>query len=144
MRRGVTDIYVGTYSLSFAKESYIGQTVEDVVVEDAETLVDLIGKEIQIGIRLEEQYNYEDGETDKTSLKTNGNGDVVYKKTLESVFNVEGFDTVEVIKNAEDPKAIKSKIAFLEGDKGIKRVKLDAPEIEESEEETIDEDELDF
>ena len=112
---------------------------KDVEVE-GETVVDLIGKDMQIGIRLEEQYNYEDGEVDKTSLKVNQNGDVVYKKSLESVFNADGFDTAEVIKNAEEPKAIKSKIAFLESDKGIKRVKLEAPEEEEIEEE----EELDF
>ena len=109
---------------------------------EAETIVDLIGKEIQIGVRLEEQYNYEDGETDKTSLKVNQNGDVVYKKVLESIFNAGGFDAAEVIKNAEEPKAIKSKIAFLESDKGIKRVALEAPEVEESED--AEEEELDF
>jgi len=111
---------------------------------EAETLVDLIGKELQIGIRLEEQYNYEDGETDKTSLKVNSNGDVLYSKELESVFNVNGFDAQEMIKDAEEAKAIKSKIAFLESDKGIKRVKLEAPEVEEGEAKEEEDDILDF
>jgi len=111
---------------------------KDIEVE-AETVVDLIGKDIQIGVRLEEQYNYEDGETDKTQLKTNQNGDVVYKKSLESVFNVDGFSTEELLKEAEEPKAIKSKEAFLTGAKGIKRVTLEFPEDEVVE----DEDDLD-
>ena len=113
---------------------------KDVTVK-AETLVDLIGKTLNIGVRLEEQYNYEDGETDKTSLKVNQNGDVVYKKSLESVFNESGLDAQEVISDVEEGKAIVAKRKFLEGDKGIKRVKLELPEIDETEE---PEDELDF
>jgi len=110
---------------------------------EAESIPALIGKEVQIGIRLEEQYNYEDGEEDKTSLRVNTNGDVVYKKELESIFNADGFDAMEVLKEATEAKAIKSKITFLESDKGIKRVKLELPEVEETEEEEA-EDELDF
>ena len=116
-----------------------GKTVK---VEGVQTITNLIGKEVQIGVRLEEKYNYEDGETDKTQLKTNQNGDVVYDKTLESVFNKDGFDTAEMIKEADEPKAIESKKAWLTGDKGIKRVKLESPEAEEVIEE--EEDDLDF
>jgi len=114
---------------------------KDVTVE-AETITQLIGKEIQVGVRLAEQWNYEDGETDKTSLKVNQNGDVVYKKELESIFNIDGFNAEEVLKDATETKALDSKVKFLESDKGIKRVKLEEPEIEDVEEE--DEDTLDF
>ena len=113
---------------------------KDITVE-ADTLVDLIGKEVNIGIRLEEQYDYEDGETVKSRLKTNQNGDVVYSKELESVFSKEGLSAQEVAKGVEEGTEMKSKDEFLRGDKGIKRVKLEAPEVEESEDE---DDEVDF
>lgn len=105
---------------------------KDVTVE-GETISALIGKDLQIGIRLCEEYNYEDGELDKTQLKTNQNGDVMYSKELESVFNSKGFNAEEMLKDAEEPKAIKSKIAWLESDKGIKKVRLEKPEPEEGE-----------
>jgi hypothetical protein len=113
-----------------------------VKVEGVETISNLIGKEVQIGVRLEEKYNYEDGETDKTSLKTNQNGDVVYDKKLESVFSKDGFDTMEIIKESLAPSAIESKKKFLESEKGIKRVKLEAPEVVEDE--VVEDDEIDF
>lgn len=122
---------------------------KDVEVE-AETITELIGKELQIGIRLCESYNYEDGETDKTQVKTNQNGDTVYDKELESVFNVEGFSAEEVINDADETKAIESKKKFFASDKAIKRVKLEEPEVDEDEDPfghpviEIDEDEIPF
>ena len=98
---------------------------------DGEVLVDLIGKEVNIAIRLEEEYNYEDGETDKTSLKVDGNGDVRYKKNLDDVYSIDGLSALEIVKK-EEPKAMKAKEAFLASDKAIKRVKLEMPEEDSS------------
>ena len=97
---------------------------------EAETIIDLIGKQVNIAIRLEEEYNYEDGEVDKTSLKVDSNGNTRYKKTLDDVYSAEGLHAIEIIKKSE-PKLIKAKEAFLLSDKGIKRVKLELPEIED-------------
>jgi len=115
---------------------------KDITVE-ADTLVDLVGKELNIGIRLEEQYDYEDGETIKSRLKTNQNGDTLYKKELESVFSKDGLSAQEIASQVTEGTQMKSKIAFLSSDKGIKRVKLEAPEVEETEEED-DEEIIDF
>lgn len=107
-------------------------------------LVDVIGKEIQFGVRLEEEYNYEDGEVDKTSIKTDDEGNARYKKTLFSVYSAEGKSALELVKKEEAKQIAKDK-EFLESDKGIKRVKLDLPEIEDIEEPaSIDEDDIDF
>ena len=111
---------------------------KDITVK-ADTLVDLVGKELNIGIRLEEQYDYEDGETIKSRLKTNQNGDVLYKKELESVFSKDGLSAQEIAKGVTEGTEMESKDKFLRGDKGIKRVKLEAPEVEETEEEDLDE-----
>lgn len=109
-----------------------------------ESIKELKGKEIQIGVRLEERYNYEDGEEDKTSLKTNSNGDVVYDKKLFSVYSKSGKTPTEIIKK-EEAKQIESDRKFLESDKGIKRVKLEKKEPEyEVEVEGFDNDDLDF
>lgn len=117
-----------------------GKTVE----VEGETLVDLIGKEVNIAVRLEEEYAWdkEAGETDKTQLKVNGNGDTIYKKSIEEVYSAEGLAAIEIIKETE-PKMMESKRTFLEGDKGIKRVTLELPEEEEVEIED-DEDEIEF
>ena len=111
---------------------------KDITVE-ADTLVDLVGKELNIGIRLEEQYDYEDGETVKSRLKTNQNGDTLYKKELESVFSKDGLSAQEIAKGVTEGAEMESKDKFLKGDKAIKRVKLEAPEIEEDEEEDDEE-----
>jgi len=116
---------------------------KDVAVE-ADSVVDLIGKELMIGIRLEEEFNYEDGEIDKTSLKTDNDGNVRYKKDLESVFNKDGFDAMEMIKEATETKALDSKTKFLSSEKSIKRVKLEAPEVDDGSTSEIDEDEIEF
>jgi hypothetical protein len=107
---------------------------KDITVE-ADTLVDLIGKEVNIGIRLEEQYAYEDGVTIESRLKTNQNGDTLYKKELEYVFSKDGLSAQEIAKGVTEGTEMESKDKFLKGDKGIKRVKLEAPEIEEDDEE---------
>ena len=106
---------------------------------EAETLTELIGKEVNIAVRLEEKYNYEDGETDKTSLKVDGNGDVVYDKSLNSVYTADGLSAMEKMKKTE-AKKMASDDEFLRGDKGIKRLTLEAVEIEVPEED----DEIDF
>ncbi len=112
---------------------------EDIEVE-AETIIDLIGKQVNIAIRLEEEYNYEDGEVDKTSLKVDSNGNTRYKKTLDDVYSSEGLHAIEIIKKSE-PKLMKAKEAFLLSDKGIKRVKLELPEIEDEDGLALDDDE---
>jgi len=105
---------------------------------DGETIVELIGKEVEIGIRLEESFAWDNEEKceDKTELKTDKNGDVVYKKSLDSVFSKDGFSAEEVITEATEAKDIESKRKFLEGDKATKRVKLEDKVEEESEEDT--------
>ena len=114
---------------------------KDITVE-ADTLIDLIGKEVNIGIRLSEKYSYADGEVDKTSLATNQNGDIVYDKELESVFSKDGLSAQEVAAGVEEGKQMKLKHDFLSGEKGLKKVKLEAPEVEEDEEE--DDEEIEF
>ena len=111
---------------------------KDVEVE-AETIVGLIGKEVKIGVRLAERYAYEDGETIKSELATDKDGNTRYDKELDSVFSKEGFDAMEIIKEDTETKALESKIKFLSSDKAIKTVKLEAPEVEEE-----DDDELAF
>ena len=115
---------------------------KDVTV-NAGVLVDLIGKEFNFGVRLEEQYNYEDGEVDKTSLKTNNNGDVVYKQTLFSVYSKSGKTAMELVKK-EEAKQIEKDREFLASDKATKRVKLEIPEIEEDTSDVPFEQEIDF
>ena len=116
---------------------------KDVTVK-AGVLVDLIGKEFNFGVRLEEQYNYEDGEIDKTSLKTNNNGDVVYKQTLFSVYSKSGKTAMELVKK-EEAKQIEKDREFLASDKATKRVKLEIAEIEDDVVDNIQEpDEIDF
>jgi hypothetical protein len=114
---------------------------KDVEVE-GETLVDLIGKQINIAVRLEEEYAY-DKETksaDKTELKTDKNGDIVYKKSLDDVFTIEGLHAVEVLKETEEPKLMKKKEEFLASDKATKRLVLEIPEEEEIEEDELPDD----
>lgn len=114
---------------------------KDVEVE-GETIIDLIGKEVYIAIRAEEEYNYENGEEDKTSLKVDKNGDVRYKLSLDDVYSKDGLHAIEIIKEQE-PKLMKAKEEFLKSDKGIKRVKLELPE-EDVVEATDDLDDLEF
>jgi len=108
------------------------------ITVDADTLVDLVGKEVNIGIRLAEQYDYEDGETIKSRLRTNQNGDIVYDKELESVFSKEGLSAQEIAKGVEEGKEMEAKQKFLTSDKGIKKVKLEVPESEEDFDDDID------
>lgn len=115
---------------------------KDVTVT-AGTLVDLIGKEIQFGIRLEEQYNYEDGQVDKTSLKTDKDGNIYYDKKLYSVYSKLGKTPIELVKKEEATQIEKDR-EFLTGPKGIKRVKLEIAEIEDIEEVSDIDDEIDF
>jgi len=111
---------------------------EDVTL-DVATLVDLIGKEIQYGVRCEEQYNYEDGETDKTQIKIDDDGNPRYKMSLFSVYSSEGKNPLEIIKK-EEPTQIEKDKEFLLSAKGIKKVTLELPEEDEDEpeDESID------
>jgi hypothetical protein len=124
-----------------------GQELEDIKIEEQDIefkeygkavkltvgmLTDLVGKEIQYGVRCEEEYNYEDGETDKTSIKTDDEGNPRYKKVLFSVYSALGKTPIEIIKKEDSIQLAKDK-EFLLSDKGIKRVKLEAPEFEDGE-----------
>lgn len=116
---------------------------KDVEVE-AETVVDLIGKTVNIAVRQEEKYAYNDGETDKTQLKVNDDGDILYDLSLMEVFSENGFNAIEMVKGETETKAMDSAEDFLKSDKGIKKVKLEMPEEEEVEVEEDEDDELEF
>lgn len=130
------DIKIETQDISYKEYG------KDVTVNGG-MLTELVGKEIQFGVRLEEQYNYEDGEVDKTALKTNNNGDVVYDKKLFSIYSIEGKTALEIVKK-EEAKQVEKDKEFLASDKGIRRVKLEVPEIEDVEDVVDDSDEIDF
>lgn len=110
---------------------------------DGETITALIGKEFTIAVRAEEEYNYEDGEVDKTSLKVDSDGNTRYKLSLYDVYNEDGLNAIEVVQEAEEPKAMIKTEEFLKSDKGIRRVVLELPEMEEDEIED-ENDELEF
>ena len=112
-----------------------------------ETIVELTGKTVQIGIKLKAEYswNKEDAEVDKTEYRTDRNGDIAYKKELDSVFNVDGFSAEEMLTEAEEAKSIETKRKYLESDKAIYHPELEEAEIEESESnDSGTSDELDF
>lgn len=98
---------------------------------DGETIVELKGKEINIGVRLEEKYAWDASaeEEDKTQLKTNDNGDVVYDKKLFSIYAKSGKTPTEIVKK-EEPTQIEKDKTFLKSAKGIRRVKLEKAEPE--------------
>lgn len=117
---------------------------KDVVVE-ADVIDDLIGKKVMFAIRQSEQYAYdkEAGETDKTQLRVNSDGDTLYQLDITEFYNEDGFTAIEMIKGEEVTKSKDNMEKFLSGDKAIKKVKLEMPEIEEAEEDEDDE-ELEF
>lgn len=92
---------------------------------EAETITDVIGKEIHFAVRFEERYNYEDGEEDRTDIKRNDDGDPLYDKRLYAVYSKKGKTPMEIFKK-EEPTTIEKDRDFLEK-KGIKKVKLEAP-----------------
>ena len=104
---------------------------KDVTVE-AETCEDLIGKDVMIGVRLAEKYAWdsENEEVDKTQLATNSDGDIIYDMFIYTVYSQSGKTPTEIIKK-EDAKQIEKDREFLEGEKGIKRVKLEAVSFED-------------
>jgi hypothetical protein len=104
---------------------------KDVTV-DAETCEDLVGKDVYVGVRLSEKYAYDKdaGEVDKTQLMTNGDGDIIYDRAIYSVYSQTGKTTTEMIKNLEATQ-MKKDAEFLESDKGIKRVKLEASDFDD-------------
>ena len=114
---------------------------KEVTVEGA-TLVDVIGKQIKFGVRAEEEYNYENGATDKTSLRTDNEGKVKYKLSLYSVYSTEGKIPAEAIKG-EDAKQIESDTIYLTSDKAIKKLKLEASE-DEAPFDVAEEDDIQF
>lgn len=118
---------------------------KDVKLE-GETVVDLIGKTIQLGISLQANYawNAEDKEVDKTEYSVDRNGDVRLTPNLDSVFNTDGFSAEEIITEATEAKVIVSKKTYLESDKAIYYPKLEEKEVEEEEVVEEIEDDLDF
>jgi len=102
------------------------------VTLDVATLTDIVGKEITYGVRCEEQFNYEDGEEDKTCIRTDDEGNPRYKMSLFSVYSKLGKTPLEIIKK-EDATQIEKDKEFLLGAKGIKKVKLELPEEDEIE-----------
>ena len=118
---------------------------KDITV-DAETCEDLVGKQVNIGVRLSERYAYdsEAGEVDKTQLLTNSDGDVLYDKNIYSVYSQSGKTATEIIKK-QDATQIEKDREFLEGEKGIKRVKLEAATFDDDDaSDGFSEDDLDF
>ena len=57
------------------------------VTKEVMTLVGLAGNDVTYSATAKEQYNYEDGEEDKTALKTDKNGDLVYALKLLRFYN---------------------------------------------------------
>lgn len=106
------------------------------VEEEVETIPAMKGKDIQIGIRLEEDYAYDNdaGEVDMTDVKRDGDGNPRYKKSLFSVYMKDGKTPLEAINN-EEAKQIEADKKFLASDKGIKRVKLELVDIPDEPEE---------
>ena len=111
------------------------------VTVDADTIDALIGKTFQFAIRAEEQYGYdkEAEEEDKTQLKVNDDGDTLYKLSMTDIYSEDGFSASEKLTGATETKAKDSMVTFLASDKGIKKVQLELPEIEEEIEEEEDE-----
>ncbi len=122
---------------------------KDVKVK-GEVITALTGKEIQIGITLKANYEWDKEEEaeDKTQYKTDNNGDIRYDKELDSVFNIGGFSAEEILTDAEEAKSIEAKKKYLESDKAIYHPKLEESEAKEDDvtTETTDDsdDELDF
>lgn len=119
---------------------------KDVTVE-AEICEDLVGKNVMIGVRLAEKYAWDSEEeaVDKTQLATNSDGDIIYDMGIYSVYSQSGKTPTEIIKK-EDAKQIEKDREFLESDKGIKRVKLEAASFDDMAEDDLDldDDKLDF
>lgn len=104
-------------------------------------IVDLVGKEIQYAVREEEQYDYEDGETIKSRIKTDDDGNPRYKLTMLNTYSKDGKTALEMVKQT-DAEQIEKDREFLSGPKAIKKVKLDVEETDSVTDEP--EDEIDF
>lgn len=115
--------------------------------EEVYTLPDLIGQKIQYSVTAKEQYAYdsEAEEDDKTAIKTNKDGDPIYKLNVLRFYGEDGKVPEEMIKGQESEQYEKDK-TYVESDKAIKKVELEEPDFYEPDETSnvIDEDEPDF
>ncbi len=118
---------------------------KDIEVE-AETIDALIGKELQMAIRLKAEYAYDNDakETDKTAHRTNSDGDLVFKKEIDGVYDVDGFSPLEILGKDDEAKEVEAKKLFLASDKATYYPKLEEAEVEIEEEEEIVLDEIKF
>jgi hypothetical protein len=114
------------------------------IVEEVALLTDLTDKELYIGIKASCEYNYEDGETDKTSYKVDRDGNLRYKLSLNSVYDSNGKNPKEMIQEGEATQMDKDH-TWLTSDKSIWKPKLEEVEFEEEvSEDAIPSDEIAF
>ena len=99
------------------------------VTETVLLLTSCTDKEIGIGVKGSYEYNYEDGETDKTSYKVDNEGTPRLKLSLNSVYNSKGKTPIEMIKKEESVQLAKDKL-YLESEKSIYKPKLEESEVE--------------
>ena len=127
-----------TTEVQTVKYKEYGQSKE----EEAEVMVELEGKELNIAIRQEEEYAWDSDNkvTDRTALKVDDDGNPRYSLSLDGVYTIGGLSAMEAIKE-KPAKDMEAKKEFLSGDKAIKTVKLELLDIPDEPEE---EDELDF
>ena len=110
--------------------------------ENVHTLVGLAGQEISFSLTAKEQYNYEDGEEDKTTLKTDKNGDLVYQLKLLRFYNGEDNKVPsEMIKGLDSEQYNKDK-EYVESTKAIKKLELEDVSFEADND--IDDDDISF
>jgi len=102
------------------------------VTEEVAILPSLTDKEIYIGIKKSAEYNYEDGEVDKTCYKTDNDGEIRWNYNINSVYDSQGKTAMEIIKKEESAQMAKDK-AYLESAKSIYKPKLELPEEDEIE-----------
>lgn len=113
--------------------------------ETVHTLVGLAGNDINYALTAKEQYNYEDGEEDKTALKTNKEGDLIYQLKLLRFYGEDCKVPSEMIKKLEAEQYDKDKV-YVESEKAVKKLELEEVSFDEVEEvaEADSEDEIDF
>ena len=99
------------------------------VTEEVLMLTDLTDKELHIGLKAKYEYNYEDGETDKTCYKTDRDGNPRLSLSISKVYDNEGRTPMEMIKDVE-AKDIEGDREYLASEKAIYK-----PKLEEAEEE---------
>lgn len=98
--------------------------------ETVHTLVGLAGNDINYALTAKEQYNYEDGEEDKTALKTDKNGDLVYQLKLLRFYGEDKKVPSEMIRKLDTEQYDKDKV-YVESDKAVKKLELEEVSFEE-------------